>query len=389
MIIGVYFKQRKPLLCALLLGLAIGLIGGGMQHVSSGDLSRYAAMVASYEYIPFDHIFQTALGNYYLSAIWFWLIAQTGYPPLLQVTSVFVEYAILAYLLFDYAEQNHLKNSQVILGCFLILCLIPFFFSVSALRSTPTLLIGVLAIYLELYKGKRNIWVLILYIAPCFIHSTGFALLTCRLLYGLLKDKPSFGFGLTVVAIPLLVSFSNILSPITSLFNVNIIDMLVSYSEWSGGYAADVSNNAYYLVVKLVNSFFIIGMTLDLLFSKRFQKGEHLSDSDQKLRSFLLITLGLIFGSLLFIQVPSYLRFTYAFYPIGVLLIIKYRFSSNRYEIAFSSKYAAGLKPVLIQGFYLFFAFCFLALHVVAFFNFVNLPLILQSTLFGILAPAL
>ena len=371
-----YFKTRQAAVCAVILGLCIGAIGCGLQHVAVGDITRYSLLVGKYQGVSLETAFNMQLASSPVSTLWFWAIAQTGKPLLLQATTICVEYGIISYLILDFAKRNDWTNKQVITCVLLTICFVPFFFSASALRSTPALLIGMLAFYFEGYLGKHKILAIFLYIVSCLIHTTGFAFIAIRVLFAVFKKRPLLGIGLMVVLIPSTLLLAPVLTPITNALHVDLIGMLTHYTEWTDGYAERVATGSYHVVTKLFNAVFIIYFLIDLLRQIR-KRNLNYSDiySEEPLGAYAMFVLAWILGLMVFIAVPSYQRFTYAVYPVVSLLIVKMHFGSDesRTSDSFPSRVV-----------YIFFAIGFLLLHIVAFMTFVKKPEIILSCLFGL-----
>lgn len=387
-VISHFAKLRKAVPCALLAGVAMMIVCCGLRHVAEGtlfegDVSRYSDYVALYQGVSFWDAFQVAgstFKSYPVTTIWFWAVSQTGYRYSLQASACFVNYSIAFYFLFDQAKKEKLSSGQITLGVVLMLSCLPLFYSTSALRSTPALILGMLAVYLEFAKRRRGVATLALYIVPCFIHSTAFLVPIARLLYQLLGKSFSKLMLCGLLSIPIVLAFSSALSGLFSIFNVNIVDMLMSYSDWTGTHADASSSALYYTAVKAVNVAFMVLLCLDNLCRS---KGG--TDSADDLTKFCVSMLGFLISLSLFVQADSYLRFTYAVYPLLVVPVVRSRFRSGSDKRRCGTVALSGLDCCAKAAYVLCYAALF-ALHAFAFLRFVQLEEIARYAFFGLAA---
>ncbi len=387
-IIGYGVKTRHITSASLLIGLCMAVICLGLRHSAEGtafegDISRYATYVDVYCGKSLFEAFtlpSDPFESYPLSTLWFWLVSQTGYDYSIQASAAFVNYSIIGYCWLDYSNREGYSCRRTLISAALIVCVFPLFYSLSALRSTTALLLQSLAIYLELYRGKRNVVTISLYVLPCFLHSTCYLVLIVRMIYQLFRESPRFVFFGGVVSIPLALAFSSALSPLFSAFNVNIIDMLSAYSEYTGTHADASSSALYYQVLKIVNIVFILMLLVDWGGKIRSLKRNRLNSPTSNVSKFYLSMLGFITGLALFIQADSYLRFTYAVFPFAVLLFVSDWFGTDE------PRATAAVNGAAIKGGYLCALLSLLALHLFAFIRFVQLGEILKSAFFGMAA---
>lgn len=387
-IIGYGLKVRRAASTSLLIGLCMAVICLGLRHSAEGtafegDISRYATYVDVYCGKGLFEAFSLPsdpFESYPLTTLWFWLVSQTGYDYSIQASAAFVNYSIISYCWLDYSNREGFSHRRTLISAGLIVCAFPLFYSLSALRSTTALLLQALAVYLELYRGERNAAIIPLYVLPCLLHSTCYLVLIVRLIYQLFRESPRFVFFSGVVSIPLALAFSSVLSPLFSAFNVNIIDMLSAYSDYTGTHADASSSALYYLVLKIVNIVFIFLLLVDWGEKIRSLRQNHLSSPTLNVSKFHLAMLGFITGLAVFIQADSYLRFTYAVFPFAVLLFVSDWFGTD-----VPGGTAVGNRKVM-KGGYLCVLLSLLALHLFAFIRFVQLDEILRSALFGMAA---
>lgn len=388
-IIGYYTKSKKTVLCALLMGMAMASICLGLQHVaegtaSQGDISRYATYVDIYHGISFDEAFSLRgdpFDNYPLTTVWFWLVSQSEFAYSLQASAAFINYSIVFYFLFDYSKNEDFSSGQTILGAVFIFCVFPFFYSVSALRSTVALLLCMLAVYFDLRKTQHRVITLVLYLGPCLIHSTAYLVVIVRILYQVLKKSPYFLFVGGLISVPTVLALSAVFSSLFSIFNVNIVEMLSSYSDWTGTHVNEASSALFYSVLKVVNILFMVLFAADGLFTLKGQKGS-LDERGRGVYAFCLAMAGFVTSLALFVLADSYLRFTYALYPIIAIIIVSCHFPSAM-SLTGGARVLSTSILVRKTG-YLVCMGALFALHAFAFYKFVQPIPIMQSAFLGV-----
>ncbi len=131
-----------------------------------------------------------------------WLIGKTGDSHLLPAVTVFVIYYIGIYVTCVVAKD--LKVSSETLAeyiTFILLCL-SFHAITNNIRNVFSFAIIGFATFRDCYQEKRNIWTLLMYIAPIFIHSSSLVMLLLRLLIVLTGKFKFISFFLILVVKP-------------------------------------------------------------------------------------------------------------------------------------------------------------------------------------------
>lgn len=315
-----YCNQRKVLSAAIVVGIAMSVISMGIVNIGGGDLTAYSLEISKYNSLQFSEIWELKYANYPLASIVFWLISKTGNPHLLQAVIGFVEYMVLAYIVFDFSKIHNLQNKQIVCGVIAIIVFIPLFSSVSAVRSTPALAIGLLALYRDVVKGKRDIATIVLYVAPLAIHATGLSMLLVRLI-SLIANKSfmaSAAIGFSVI--PILLVFGQLFSGLFQFFGVNPIELLLSYvDQGSIGWSSVVSASTFYQLFRVLNIIFAVYVIFDICI--RIMKMTY-QDIEKGRLSVTVAGLALIVGFAVFVTDPSFMRYSYAIYPLVVLHVM-------------------------------------------------------------------
>ena len=113
-----------------------------------------------------------------------WVIAKTGDFHLLPALSVFIIYYIGLYVTCRLCDREESDNSNVLKYIFFMIMALNFYGLVNNIRNVLAFCIMGYATFRDVYDEKRNIWTLLLYVAPVFIHEAAIAMLLIRLLIG-------------------------------------------------------------------------------------------------------------------------------------------------------------------------------------------------------------
>ena len=368
-----FSKRKHAAVCALLIGLACASIGLGFHHVAEGDITRYVATVDSYGSLTLGEALQSNLKSSPVAVLWFWVLGHIGIPDALPATEMFIDYSILAYIILDSSVKKKWSFGELLIATIGTLSVFPLFFAISAVRSTTAMMIGTLAAYRDLVNEKRNLVTLALYIFPVFIHGAAALILVCRLVCLIPKVTPVRAFLIGVGLFGFVIAFNEYLTPLSRLLHTDIVDRLMYYTEWNTGYAERVSTSSYYIVLKRLHWCFIGSLLFDYATrSKSHDSNDRFSSAD----NFIMVGVGCILVLSIIIQVPSYTRFTYGYYPLAVISIIEKRFKP---------KCSDG--NAIWQLIYAGFSAAFFAIFTFALLHFMVIPDLINGILFGVLGP--
>ncbi len=170
------------------------------------DLSRYFLQLERFWSVSFREAFQVSSDGLFVRDILFWLLGKTKNIHLLPgvITSIF--YAVCMYITCDSARRMNKEKYIGIVMAFEVL-IIPFFNIVCNVRNVTAFGIICFAAYRDLVQNKRNLTTMVLYIAPCFLHKTGFILLVLRLL--VIVFEKYMGLSLAIITgLPFVINFA-------------------------------------------------------------------------------------------------------------------------------------------------------------------------------------
>ena len=276
---------------------------------SNVDLLRYFRIVESLKGLHLSEAIDILADNLYFENFLFWLIAQTNMPRLLPAVTTATVFGIGGYTACDLAQIEDYKYMYKVLIIQMIM--IPFFSVVANIRNVFAFSLVILASYIDLYKHKRNIGVLLLYVIPIFMHKTGIVILVIRIMMPLFKRAYAAALLLFFGLSGLITFAYTHISAFTFGGAVgNIVKKLInsSYSYLLGEseYAERVRNSLGAAVTRyLVFAFLIL---LLIFYLKKFWKNKNISDID--MMGYLLCVVSL---SCNVFDTPAYWRFAAAF----------------------------------------------------------------------------
>lgn len=205
-----YFKPKKWKMFIIIYGLIIFIVSYLYIPQSYTDLYRYFQLLDLCKNTSFSNA-SYQLNNFYndnlfIRNILFWVVANyANYHilPALTTTSVFY---IGAYVIGDYAQR--IKRLQLIAPMLLCEYLqLPLFGIMVNIRNVFAFSLIILAAYRDCVQHKRNINTLLLYILPCFLHTSAFLLVIFRFIAPLVK-KLKYIIPLILLFIPEIINLS-------------------------------------------------------------------------------------------------------------------------------------------------------------------------------------
>lgn len=119
--------------------------------------------------------------NLYLLNFLLWIGGKSGDLHIIPAISVFFVYYIFLYITCDAAASEGISSKYVLRYVLFVLLTLDFYSITNNVRNVSGFCIVGLAVYRDLYQGKRNIGTILLYIVPCFLHPSVLLLVLLRL----------------------------------------------------------------------------------------------------------------------------------------------------------------------------------------------------------------
>ena len=194
---------RKPSLqykYVSFIGLLFGMIGYCTDPLRTIDISRYFEQIDGIRGLPVTSALNWMDDGLVIKNAIFWLISRTNDNHLLPFFSMLTIYSVLAYLVADVLSTS--GKASLFGKCLIMqIMLIPFYNVFSNVRNVTAFALLELAVYRDIYKGKRDIWTLLLYIVPCYIHMAGIVIVVMRILLPFIRRISYLG-RLLLLGIP-------------------------------------------------------------------------------------------------------------------------------------------------------------------------------------------
>lgn len=276
---------------------------------SNVDLFRYYAILDELKGMNLAETIGRLSDSLYVENILFWLVSKSNMYHILPAITTATVYGIGAYIACDMAQAEDFRYLYIIL--IIEAVMVPFFSVVVNIRNVFAFSLVILASYLELYKQKRTLGVLLLYVIPVFLHKTGIVILIVRLLVPLFKRA-------YVVALVMIFGLSELIifahSHITFIrfggafgrIIRKLINSSYRYLLGESEYAARVRNSTGAAITRYMVFAFLILMLA--LYIQKFRLNRKLLDFE--IMGYMLCILSL---SCNVIDTPAYWRFAAAF----------------------------------------------------------------------------
>ncbi len=251
----------------------------------------------------------------------FLIIGVTGKYSLLPFITMFIVYFIAVYMIADYSKRNNSNPLNIFISLIVLIGVLSFPAAVSNVRNVLAFSIFIFALYRDLVQGKKNIFTLILYVTPVFIHISTIVLLFIRTMSLFSKTRKKLLLqGLSIILIVPIILVT------VSLIDISIFEKIPIISDFilkTINYISD--NTSEYALYNKSSTFmrmqkaFYISFTIFILFLSLFSKA--LRQKYYKLYTFFLLSMCLVIGTI-GIVLPVYMRFTYVIVLLSFLVFL-------------------------------------------------------------------
>lgn len=153
-----------------------------------------------------------------LSNIYFYIFAKIGNYNLIIVVTTLISYCILFCVLWEHQKDINLSNIDFNIVFIFMVSTFYLVDDITGIRFCIARLIFYLALYFDLYKENKKIYIKLLYIVSTLIHSSCIIFLLIRILFSFTKNKFNIKtfFALFLVSISpnILIKLANVTSKI-------------------------------------------------------------------------------------------------------------------------------------------------------------------------------
>lgn len=305
--------------------LSIFIVSFIYQPVAGGDLGRYFKMLDIMKYLPF-----TSMNGYatdpelFVTNFIFWIIAKSGIYHLLPAISTTTVYGVGYYLISDYLVRIKDRNpfGLMLVLQFMQLPLIPI---IENVRNIWAFSIIILAIYREIIQKRKNLFTYVMYIVPCFMHSSAFVLVLFRIILPLV-GKLVFVLPLVLIFIRQFINFLFVhQDKLPSLF-ASAISKGYTYlwNNTSNEWLSYVNTSSFFKVQKIMEmSFTLVFILMFFIIRKQLTRDSALFSD------FLYLVLLSVIACNIF-EAPHYWRYYAASMLMIPVFILSVKFTKNR-----------------------------------------------------------
>lgn len=259
-------------------GMIFGAFGYSISFTSeTSDLQSYLLQIDAMKPYNFGEVIARSSDGLFVQDGLFYFVSRCGNNMILPFIVGFIIYSIAFYVLFDMLERSKRKY-RVWEAMLLALIMVGVLSTYTIIANTRCVLAFVLisfAAYRDMVQKKRNIWTLLLYVLPIWLHSAAVVIIFVRLLTIFFQrfEKAKWAILLIVLLFPTIIDylythFANVFSgPIGSVVS-GAINKAYFYLHWtSGGWATEVESSLHSNLVKIFGTIFLL-MIIYLIFKK-------------------------------------------------------------------------------------------------------------------------
>ncbi len=306
---------------AILIAIIISIVMYYFVPDISKDLYRYYIIMRRFANMPFN-VFLAYITNSTepLSNLYFYMISKTGNNNLIMIITTLISYGLIYAVLFNHQEKTKLSNFDFNIVFIFMLSVFYLVDDITGIRFCLARLILFWTLYQDLFKGKKNMTILLLYPISILIHTSCIIFVFARILMFLSKNK--FNIKIFFLLLMLILSPQIIISMSSYLSNISFLSSLsIKANEY-------LHLNAGFYPMFILQVIIAILLYITLIYSK--EKGL----SNKVYINYILIILS--FGLLMITKTSISTRFIRAGIIFSLPVIMDYIKSlKNKSKIAF------------------------------------------------------
>lgn len=321
-----YIAASQVILLALFV-----LITFNLKPIVENDLYRYFEMANDYSGKQFITVMKETTLDFKVAAALFWFSGKINCLGLIPATTVFIVYGITFWIINDAGKTLEIK-SEILHYLLLSLALMQFDVIASNVRNVTAFAVSALAAYRDLFKNKKNVITVILYLLPCGLHITAVIFLLARILLPIYKKFHLLCISfviLTPTLIKTLFFYNYIFEKIPfvreTIKKAHYYFFAFGETEWAGM----VKDSGFEQIRKAV--FFIVIIIFFLLTIFVLKKIKSVMPQYINIVLYTEISVLLTIVSM-YIPVPTYFRFSVVMFSLcssTFFLAIKYRIQKH------------------------------------------------------------
>lgn len=205
--VGFYRDSKHPVRYAIFYLYGVFVLSYSIVPDHALDLNRYWEKISSLEGLSLAGAVEALNDQLYVENFVFWLVGRLNMLHLLPAISTTIVYAVSTYIIIDSSRRLG-KNINIFYALLFQSLIFPYLSIVANVRNICAFAVGVWAVYRELVGKKRDIFTLIGYILPVFMHKTGILILIVRLLVIVFRRYMAVAISI-VLLLPSLISVAH------------------------------------------------------------------------------------------------------------------------------------------------------------------------------------
>ena len=259
-------------------GMIFGTFGYNIPLTSgTSDLQSYLSQVDAMKSLSFGEVMAKSSDGLFVQDGLFYFVSRCGNNMILPFIVGFIIYSIAFYVLFDMIGRSKRKYRvwEVALLALIMVGVLSTYTIIGNTRCVLSFVLITFAVYRDMIQKKRNIWTLLLYILPIWLHSAAIVIVLVRILTIFFQrfEKAKWVILFLVLLFPTIVDYlyANVASALSGPIG-NIVSGAINkayyYLHWtSGGWATEIETSIHSNLVKICGTIFLL-MIVYLIFKK-------------------------------------------------------------------------------------------------------------------------
>lgn len=319
-----YKSNENWKVCVFCIAYAMAIFAYCYQPTVDSDLVRYREIIDQIKNKSFWDAVNSGIygeGNLYVFMALCWILGRIGQPNLLQATSVFLVFLIAGYINYKIATDNDVSHKESFASLVFLLLNASFYNLTNNVRNVLAFVIIFYAFFRDVYLKKKDIFTVVLYIGPCFMHASAILLVLFRFI-------ASITGRIKWVLLILIIMMKTVVEYLSSVFSTlggsNIVLQLIRsmlskgnryYNNYDSAWAVTAYNSGSMRLMKILVVLECIVITIFIfrrsaLYKSEIIQGKITSDSAERMKLVDYLFLVDIMGfACVPMHMPEYWRF--------------------------------------------------------------------------------
>lgn len=222
--ISSFINNNKTVIISLLVATVLSYFSCFIIFKQEYDVSIYKQMINTMQTLNISDLLKYIFYRLeILSMSYFYIMGKLNLENYIQVLPTFIFYFNIFYIILDYSKLKKYNYKIPLLISILFMALFKYINIVACIRNNLAFSIFLMGLYFEVVKKKKNIYVWILYISSCFIHTFLILVLLIKIL---LQRKNKKNVVFVIILIVVLILFPSLVVNALNLTNIQFFNVI-------------------------------------------------------------------------------------------------------------------------------------------------------------------